>query len=50
MLLDHLGETSAAQAIETAVIEVVRDKLQALGAGKMGYGTREVGDMVAAAV
>ena len=50
MMLEHLGETQAAGAIETAVIGVVRDKLETLGAGRMGYGTREVGDMVAVAV
>jgi 3-isopropylmalate dehydrogenase len=50
MLLDHLGEPAAAQAIEDAVIRIVREKLKTLAAGKMGYGTREVGDLVAAAV
>jgi hypothetical protein len=39
-----------AAAIENAVIRVVREKLQSLAAGRMGYGTREVGDLVAAAV
>jgi hypothetical protein len=29
---------------------VVAEKLQSLSAGKMGYGTREVGDLVAGAV
>ena len=50
MLLDFLGETDAAQAIESAVIKTVREKLKDLAAGKMGHGTREVGDLVAAAV
>jgi 3-isopropylmalate dehydrogenase len=50
MLLDYLGEAKAAQAIENAVIRTVREKLKSLAAGKMGYGTREVGDLVAAAV
>jgi len=50
MLLDHLGETQAAQAIENAVIKTVREKLKSLAAGKMGCGTCEVGDQVAAAV
>ncbi len=50
MMLDYLGETEAANAIEQAVIQTVREKLQDLAAGKMGYGTREVGDLVAAAV
>src|SRR5512137_1984728 len=48
MLLDHLGETQAAQAVEKAVIKTVREKLKSLAAGRMGYGTKEVGDLVAA--
>ena len=47
MLLDHLGEQKAAAAIENAVIKVVREKLKSLAAGKMGYSTTEVGDLVA---
>ena len=50
MMLDYLGETKAANAIEQAVIKIVREKLKSLAAGKMGYGTKEVGDLVAAAV
>ena len=50
MMLDFLGEAAAAKAIETAVIKTVREKLKTLAAGKMGYGTKEVGDLVAAAV
>jgi 3-isopropylmalate dehydrogenase len=47
MMLDFLGEAEAARAIEAAVIKVVSEKLKSLSAGKMGYGTSEVGDMVA---
>jgi 3-isopropylmalate dehydrogenase len=50
MMLDFLGETKAGAAIEQAVIEVINTKIQSLAAGKMGHGTREVGDLVAAAV
>jgi 3-isopropylmalate dehydrogenase len=50
MLLDFLGETEAAKAIENAVIKTVREKLKTLAAGKMGYGTTQVGDLVAAAL
>jgi 3-isopropylmalate dehydrogenase len=50
LMLDFLGETKAAQAIENAVIKTVREKLKTLAAGKMGYGTKEVGDLVAAVV
>jgi 3-isopropylmalate dehydrogenase len=50
MMMDHLGETEAAQAIENAIRWVVAEKLESLSAGKMGYGTREVGDLVAEAL
>jgi 3-isopropylmalate dehydrogenase len=50
LMLDFLGETKAAAAIETAVVKTVREKLKSLAAGKMGYGTKEVGDLVAAAL
>ena len=50
MMLDFLGETKAASAIEQAVIKVTRDKIKSLAAGKMGYGTTQVGDLVAAAL
>src|ERR1041384_7189924 len=47
VMLGFLGESEAADAIERAVIKTVREKLKDLAAGKMGYGTREVGDLVA---
>lgn len=50
MMLDFLGETQAAAAIEAAVIKVVREKLKSLAAGRMGYSTTEVGDLVAGAL
>ena len=50
MMLDYLGETEAALAVENAIRWVVSEKLESLSAGKMGYGTREVGDLVAGAV
>ena len=50
MMLDTLGETRAATAVENAVKEVTRTKIKSLGAGKMGYSTSEVGDMVAGLV
>jgi 3-isopropylmalate dehydrogenase len=46
MLLENLGETKAAAMIEDAVKTVVRTKLKDLAAGKMGYSTTEVGDLV----
>jgi 3-isopropylmalate dehydrogenase len=50
MMMDYLGEVEAAQAIENAIRWVVAEKLKSLSAGKMGYGTREVGDLVAGAI
>ena len=50
MLLDFLGEQPAAQAIEAAVVKVTREKIKSLAAGKMGFSTSQVGDLVAAAV
>ena len=50
MMRDFLGEHQAAQAIESAVINVTRSKIKSLAAGKMGCSTSEAGDWVAAAV
>jgi len=50
MMLDFLGETKAAKAIETAVIKVTREKVKSLAAGKMGYSTSQIGDLVAEAL
>jgi len=50
MMLDVLGESKAAKAIEDAVIKVATTKLQSLAAGKMGYPTEAVGDLVASHV
>ncbi len=46
MMLENLGEIKAAKAIEDAVIKVSTTKLKSLAAGKMGYSTQEVGDLV----
>ncbi len=46
MMLDNLGEIKAGVAIEDAVIKVANSKLKSLAAGKMGYSTTEVGDLV----
>ena len=50
MMLDFLGETPAAEAIEQTVIRVVREQIKDLAAGKMGYSTTQVGDLVAKAL
>ena len=46
MLLDQLGETEAAKMVEAAAIKVSREKLKSLAAGRMGYSTVEVGDLI----
>lgn len=47
MMLEQLGETQAAQAIENAIMDVTAGKIKDLGAGRMGFSTNEVGDLVA---
>jgi 3-isopropylmalate dehydrogenase len=47
MMLEYLGEEKAAKAIEKAIMFVTANKLKSLAAGKMGYSTSEVGDLVA---
>ncbi len=46
MMLDHLGEKDAAMRLLDAIKKAIKDDLKSLEAGKMGYGTKEVGDMV----
>ena len=46
MMMDSLGETKAAEEIEKAVMSVTQNKLKSLAAGKMGYSTTQVGDLV----
>ncbi len=50
MMLDTLGETAAAVEIERVVAEITGTKLKSLAAGRMGFSTTEVGDLVAAGV
>jgi isocitrate/isopropylmalate dehydrogenase len=48
MLLEYsLGEKEAAAAVERAIMRTTAEKMQSQAAGKMGMGTREVGDTVA---
>jgi len=47
MMLATLGEDDAADAVEQAVMFVTAKKLESLQAGRMGYSTSEVGDLVA---
>ncbi|MEA3329095.1 MAG: 3-isopropylmalate dehydrogenase [Candidatus Omnitrophota bacterium] len=46
IMLEHLGEKKAADLVEKSVIKVTSEKLKGLSAGKMGYSTSEVGDLV----
>ena len=48
MMLDCLGETEAAQMIDRSIATVCQKYLKSLSAGKMGYSTTEVGDLVVA--
>ena len=50
MMLETIGEDKAARAVESTVIKIVQTKVKDLAAGKMGYTTEEMGDMVAAAI
>jgi 3-isopropylmalate dehydrogenase len=50
MMLETLGEEKAGDAIEQAVMHVTANKLKSLQAGKMGFSTSEVGDLVASKV
>ena len=45
MLLQEIGEEKAANMVEDSVMKVTT-KLKSLAAGKMGYSTSEVGDLV----
>jgi 3-isopropylmalate dehydrogenase len=47
MMIQTLGEEEAAQKIDKAVRYVTGNKLKSLAAGRMGYSTSEVGDLVA---
>jgi len=46
MMLEHLGEAEAGGLLQRAVERVVMEDLKSLDAGKMGYSTSEVGDLV----
>jgi 3-isopropylmalate dehydrogenase len=48
MMLAHLGRDQAAQKVEKAIRSVVKNNIKDLTAGKMGYSTQEVGDLVVA--
>lgn len=47
IMLETIGESKAASWIEKGIIKVLREDLKDIAAGKMGYTTSEVGDLVA---
>ncbi|MCF8024564.1 MAG: 3-isopropylmalate dehydrogenase [Desulfobacteraceae bacterium] len=47
LLLEDLGEEKAAADIEAAIKKVLKDDIKDVSAGRMGYTTAQVGDMVA---
>lgn len=51
MMLDTLGETEAALAVDKAVTGTLNGgQIQSLAAGRMGMGTTQVGDLIASAI
>jgi 3-isopropylmalate dehydrogenase len=51
MMLDTLGEATAAKAIEQAIHDSLSSgKIKSLSAGRMGMGTTQVGDLVASMI
>jgi 3-isopropylmalate dehydrogenase len=46
LMLETIGEQKAAAFIEAAVEKVLRENIKDVAAGKMGYTTREIGDLI----
>jgi 3-isopropylmalate dehydrogenase len=46
MMLEELGEHRSARRVTNAVMWVTANRLKSMAAGKMGYSTQEVGDLV----
>jgi 3-isopropylmalate dehydrogenase len=48
MMLDSLGESNAALAVDKAISDALETKkIKSLAAGQMGMGTKEIGDYIA---
>ncbi len=47
MMLETLGEDKAAAAVDAAMAWATGSKMKSMSAGKMGYSTTEVGDLIA---
>jgi 3-isopropylmalate dehydrogenase len=50
MLLDQIGETKSAARVMKAIQLITGEKMKSQAAGKMGYSTSEVGDLICAAL
>jgi len=50
MLLEHTGYPQAAARVMTAIQHVTGTKMKSQAAGRMGHGTREIGDLVCEAL
>lgn len=46
MMLEFLDQQAAADSVEKAVQKALKENIKSLDAGKMGMGTREVGDLI----
>jgi 3-isopropylmalate dehydrogenase len=46
LMLDTIGEKKAALSLEAGVAEVLKNDIQDVAAGKMGYSTGQIGDLV----
>jgi 3-isopropylmalate dehydrogenase len=46
MMLEFLDQQTAADSVEKAVQKALKENIKSLDAGKMGMGTREVGDLI----
>ncbi len=50
MMLNELGEESAADAVENAIKTVTAEKMESMSAGRMGHSTSEIGDLIVEAL
>lgn len=50
MLLEHSGYPKAGARVMQAIQKVTGTKMKSQAAGRMGYGTREIGDLVCEAL
>lgn len=50
LMLESLGEVKAARRVESAIMKVTGTKLKSMAAGRMGYSTSQVGDLVVQAL